>query len=275
MLIVLLAALLHATWNAVVKSSPDKLFDIVMVTSGAAALSASILPFLPPPLPESWIYIAASVAIHMGYFTLTGASYRAGDMSHAYPLMRGAAPLMVAIASWPLLGQRVPVGEWCGILLICGGILGLVLTDRRIGSASSSATRFALLNAVVIASYTLVDGTGVRLSGSPVAYTTWMFFLTAPGILIWTVLQRSSDFIRHLRRRWPFGFLGGACTLSAYILVLWAMTRAPVAMVAALRETAILFGMAISALVLGERFGLARPLAAAVILAGVMTIKLA
>jgi drug/metabolite transporter (DMT)-like permease len=275
MLIVLFAALLHASWNAVVKSSPDKFLDIVLVTSGAAALSAAVLPLLPLPWPASWPYLAASVAIHVAYFALIGAAYRSGDMSHAYPLMRGAPPLLVALASGPLIGERLSLGEWGGIFLICGGILGLLLVDRRTSSLAGRTTRFALINVVVIAAYTLIDGTGVRLSGNPVAYTMWLFLLTAPSILIWTLLSRRADITRHIYSRWHFGLIGGACTLGAYILVLWAMTQAPVAMVEALRETAIIFGIAISAFVLKERFGWSRPVAAAIILAGVITIKLA
>jgi drug/metabolite transporter (DMT)-like permease len=275
MLVVLFAALLHASWNAVVKSSPDKVFDVALVTSGAAALSAAALFFLPLPLAASWPYLTTSVVIHIAYFLLIGASYRSGDMSHAYPLMRGAAPLLVALASGPLIGERLSAGEWGGVILICGGILGLLLVDRRGGGFAGDATRFALVNAAVIAAYTLVDGTGVRLSGNPAAYTMWMFLATAPPILIWALLRRRADVIRHFYRRWRYGLIGGACTLGAYILVLWAMTRAPVAMVAALRETAIVFGTAISAFVLKERFGWSRPAAAAIILLGVAAIKLA
>ena len=248
-LLVLLAALLHASWNAVVKSSPDKFLDIVLVTSAAALLSLAALPFLPAPDTVSWRFIAVSIVIHVAYFLLTGASYRSGDMSHAYPLMRGAAPLLVALASGPLIGERLAPGEWAGIVLICAGILGLVLMERA-PSLSGPTTRFALLNAVMIASYKLVDGNGARRSGHPVAYTMWMFLLTAPAILLYALRRRRRDLVTHLAGRWHLGLLGGACTLGAYILVLFAMTKAPVAIVAALRETAILFGTAISVLVL-------------------------
>ena len=275
MTIVILAALLHATWNAVVKSSPDKFLDIVLVTSGAAAFSATALPFLPLPPSSCWPYLAISVAIHVAYFVLIGASYRSGDMSHAYPLMRGAAPLLVALASGPLIGETLSLGEWGGILLICLGILGLVVVDRKTGSLATHTTRFALVNAAAIAGYTLVDGTGVRLSRNPVAYTMWLFLLAACPLVAWTVRHRRPDISRHLHRRWSVAPIGGGCTLGAYVLVLWAMTRAPVAVVAALREVAILYGMAISAFVLKERFGWDRPAAAAIILLGVVTIKLA
>jgi drug/metabolite transporter (DMT)-like permease len=272
LLLVLLAAFLHASWNAVVKSSPDKFLDIVFVTASAAMLCVLAIPFLPLPAGGSWPYIAVSAAIHVLYFVLIGAAYRSGDMSHAYPLMRGAPPLLVALASGPLIGERLSAGEWSGILLICAGILGLLMANP---SATNTArtTRLALLNAATVAAYTLVDGTGVRLSGHPASYTMWMFALTAPPILAWAIARRKEDALRHLRARWYLLLSGGACTLAAYSLVLWAMTHAPIAMVAALRETAIIFGTAISAVVLRERYGYGRPAAAFIILLGVLALK--
>ena len=272
LLLVLLAAFLHASWNAVVKSSPDKFLDIVFVTASAAMLCVVAIPFLPLPAGGSWPYIAVSAAIHVLYFVLIGAAYRSGDMSHAYPLMRGAPPLLVALASGPLIGERLSAGEWSGILLICAGILGLLMANP---SATNTArtTRLALLNAATVAAYTLVDGTGVRLSGHPASYTMWMFALTAPPILAWAIARRKEDALQHLRARWYLLLTGGVCTLAAYSLVLWAMTHAPIAMVAALRETAIIFGTAISAVVLRERYGYGRPAAAFIILLGVLALK--
>lgn len=273
MAIVLLAAFLHAGWNALVKSSPDKYLDIVFVTGSAAVISGIALPFLPLPHAGSWPYIAASAAIHIVYFLLIGAAYHSGDMGHAYPLMRGTPPLLVALASGPIIGERLSAGEWSGILLICGGILGLLLGNPARG-VNTRSTQFALLNAVIIMSYTLVDGTGVRLSGSPAAYTMWMFAVTALPILVWTAMRRPDAVGGYLRARGYLALAGGACTLGAYTLVLWAMTRAPIAMVAALRETAILFGAAISAFVLKEPRSYGRSVAALLILVGVMTLKL-
>jgi len=272
LLIVLLAAFLHASWNAVVKSSPDKFLDIVFVTASAALLCAVSVPFLALPAPASWAYIAMSAAIHVLYFVLIGAAYRSGDMSHAYPLMRGTPPLLVALASGPLIGERLSVGEWSGILLICAGILGLLMASPSAASTTRT-TRLALLNAAAVAAYTLVDGTGVRLSGQPASYTMWMFILTAPPILAWALMRRKEDALTHLRARWYLVLPGGACTLAAYSLVLWAMTHAPIAMVAALRETAIIFGTAFSVFVLRERYGYSRPAAAFVILLGVIALK--
>ncbi|WP_118182530.1 DMT family transporter [Paraburkholderia phosphatilytica] len=274
MLLVLFAALLHASWNALVKSSPDKFLDIVLVTGGAAVLSAIALPMLPPPAAASWPYAAASTLIHVVYFLLIGAAYRSGDMGYAYPLMRGLPPLLVALASGPLVGERLGAGEWSGIVCICGGILGLLLTSP-VGHGTRRTTQFALLNALAIAGYTLVDGTGARLSGQPASYAMWVFLLTGPPILAYAIARRGADFRAHLRDRWHLSLLGGACTVGGYALVLWAMTRAPIAMVAALRETAILFATAISVFLLKERPGRGRPVAAAVILLGVVVLKLA
>src|SRR4051812_3155643 len=274
MLIVLLAAFLHASWNAVVKSSRDKFLDIVLVTAGSALLSAIALPFLPLPASASWAYVAASVVIHIGYFALVAVAYRAGDMSFAYPLMRGTAPLLVTIASGPLIGEYLSLGAWAGVLLISAGVFGMTLVHRAPGAAGLRAVSPALANAVVIAAYTIVDGAGVRLSGQAAAYTMWVFLGTALPLVAWAWLRRRDDLAAHFRSRWHFGLIGGACTLGAYVLALWAMTQAPVALVAALRETSILFGTAISALVLKERFGWTRHAAAAVVVSGAIILKL-
>lgn len=269
LLLVLLAALLHASWNALIKSSPDKFLDVVLVTFCAALVSAVCLLALSLPDAAAIPFIAISVAIHVGYFTLVGVAYRYGDMGNTYPIMRGAPPLLVAMASGPLLGQDLSLPQWLGVALISGGVLSLLLTAR-----GKTAALPALLNALVIAAYTLVDGTGVRLSGQPEAYTMWMYLLTAPFIfgLAWRL--KPGQIMVHFRARWYLGLTGGVCTLASYSLVLFAMTKAPVAMVAALRESAIIFGSIISVVVLKERLGLSRPIAAGIIFLGIIAIKL-
>jgi drug/metabolite transporter (DMT)-like permease len=270
LILVLLAALLHASWNALIKSSPDKFLDIVLVTSCAGLFSAVALLVIEPPAAASIAFIAASVMIHVGYFTLVGVAYRSNDMGNTYPIMRGAPPLIVALASGPLLGQALSLPEWLGIFLISGGILSLLLAVQ-----GKAATWPAFLNALVIAAYTLVDGTGVRLSGAPEAYTMWMYLLTAPLIFGLALRLKPGGIVPHFRARWHLGLAGGACTLAAYCLVLFAMTRAPVAMVAAVRESAIIFGALIATLLLKERLALSRVVAAAIILLGILAIKLA
>jgi len=263
--LVLLSALLHAGWNALIKSGPDKGRDAVLVSTAAALISASILPFLPLPDITAWPCVIASAVIHGAYYFLVGAAYRHGDMSFAYPLMRGLPPLLVALASGPLIGDSLPAGAWAGILCLCGGVLSLVSLRRAPGGA-------ALLNTLVIAGYTIVDGIGVRRSGQPLSYTLWVFLLGAIPLLAWTA--RTPGFASYARRRKWHGLAGGIGTLVAYSLVLWAMTRAPVAMVAALRETAILFGTGISAAVLKERIGWNRAAAALMVTLGAVLLRI-
>ena len=174
--VVLFAALLHASWNAIVKSGKDTFLTTVLESAGAALISLAVLPFVNSPAPASWLYMAASAVAQLAYYSLLAAAYKAGDMSHAYPLMRGSAPLLVALASWPLIGERLSAMQMGAVACICAGILGLYVTARTstIGKAPNNtghATAFALANACVIASYTLIDGIGVRLSGAPAMRT--------------------------------------------------------------------------------------------------------
>ena len=267
---VLLGAFLHASWNAIVKSAPDAFLDTVLITAGAAALGAIALVLLPAPLPASWPFLAASGAIHVLYFGLVAAAYRAGDLSQAYPLMRGSAPLIVAIASPLVLGEFPPPAIWAGIVLICAGIVGLALprSPRRFSPPAVVAV------AVIIAAYTFVDGIGVRRSGQPITYTAWVFVLAAiPLVIGWS--RRAIGARAQLLRRWYVAPVGGFCTAGSYVIALWAMTRAPIAAVAALRETSILFGMALASAVLKERFGIGRIAAATSIALGAALLRLA
>ncbi|NTS29994.1 EamA family transporter [Phyllobacterium sp. BT25] len=274
-LIVLFAAFMHASWNAVVKSEGDKFLNTVVVVTSAGLIAAICLPFLPPPARESWPFLAASGVAQVIYLILVAAAYRSGDMSQAYPIMRGTAPLIVAIASGPLIGEVLSVQKWAGIALICGGVLALALEARRRASANRAATMFALVNAFVIATYTLIDGIGVRHSGAPASYTMWVFVLNAVPLFLWTVVMRRGELWPHFTRRIRLATIGGVGTLGSYGLALWAMTMAPVATVAALRETSILFAVAISALVLHERVGPKRIAAVALIAAGAAVMRLA
>ena len=270
-LVVLFAALLHASWNAIVRGGDDKLLGTVMVTSAAGGLALLALPWLPAPAVASWGYIAASALAQVMYFRLVAAAYHAGQMSQAYPLMRGSAPLLVALASGPLLGEHLSAFRWLALATLCGGVIALVWQGRGTGHA---ATGYALLNALVIATYTLIDGLGVRLSGAPAAYTLWIFLLTAVPLLAWVLLRRRPAFLSEVRGRWRYGLLGGAGTLLSYGLALWAMTQAPVALVAALRETSILFALLIAWLFLGERIGWLQGLAIALIGLGAVLLRL-
>ncbi|MFJ7353688.1 EamA family transporter [Phyllobacterium sp. NPDC097923] len=274
-LIVLFAAFLHASWNAVVKSEGDKFLNTVVVVTSAGVIAMVCLPFLPVPARESWPFLAASGVVQLIYLALVAAAYRSGDMSQAYPIMRGTAPLFVAIASGPLVGEFLSAQKWSGIALICCGVLVLALEARRRAGANRATTVFALINALVIATYTLIDGIGVRHSGAPAAYTMWVFTLNAIPLFLWTVVTRKGELWPHFLKRTRLATVGGVGTLGSYGLALWAMTMAPVAAVAALRETSILFAVAISALVLKENVGAKRLIAVALIAAGAAVMRLA
>jgi drug/metabolite transporter (DMT)-like permease len=271
--IVLFAALLHASWNAIVKGAGDKLLTTVLVTTSATLLAAISLPVLRQPNAASWPFILASSLFQVAYFILLARTYHLADMSQTYPLMRGTAPLLVAGVSVLALGAHLTVTMWIGVGVICLGILGMAVGDRR---RNRKGVALALLNAVVIAGYTLIDGLGVRRSGAPAAYTLWIFLVTGVPLAAWAVRTRGRAALsQYVRRNWHFGLIGGVGTVASYGLALWAMTLAPIAVVAALRETSILFGVVISGLLLKEHVGLARLAAACTIALGAAVLRLA
>lgn len=270
---VLCAAFLHALWNTLVKAHGGAL-PTMLVAAGAGLLCALGLPFVAAPDPASWPFIGASALVQVLYYTLLVATYRSGELSHAYPLMRGCAPLIVALLA-SLMGERLNGGQWLAVGLVCGGVLAIFFDSAGRGGGARRTTLLALATACVIALYTLVDGAGVRRSGSAAGYTMWIFVLTALGVtaLAWRAEGRA---LLVFARRQPGVVLGGgAMTVLSYGIALWAMTRAPVAAVAALRETSILFATAIAALVLRERVGPARLLGAGLIAAGAAAMRLA
>jgi len=269
---VLVGALLHATWNAVVKSGRDKTLDMVTVSMGGALIGLAIIPFVPLPESASLPYLAASVSVHFAYYVLVAAAYRAGDMSLTYPIMRGGGPLIVAATSGLVLGETLSGFALWGVLAICAGVLSMALGARH---GSRAAVLYALANAVVIAVYTYADGLGARAAGSAVSYAAWLFVLSPLPFLAYVLWTRPAEMGRHVLTR-PFALvLGGACTVGSYVLALWAMTRAPIAVVAALRETSILFAAVIGWLVLKEALTPGRVLASCAIAAGVVLLRAA
>ena len=272
-LAVLGAALAHAAWNAMVKSSRDVLLDMTLVILGGAAAAAPFLFFVAAPARESWPYLAASVVSHVGYYIALVSAYRAGDLSHGYPIMRGVAPLLVSICALAWLQEAPTPMEWLGVLLICGGVLSLGLAGFH-WRTSRVSTGWALANAVIIATYTLIDAAGVRLSGSPGGYVLWLFVLDALAFPFFVFLLRRNQLAAYAAQFWLRGLIGGVLSSLAYGIALWAMTRAPVAAVAALRETSVIFAALIGAWLLKEGH-LARRLAgAATVAAGVIALKI-
>lgn len=270
--VVLLAAAVHATWNALLKGSGSMLMRTIFVAATSGVASALVLPFVPAPDPECLPYLAASVLVQTGYYVLLANAYRVGDMSRTYPLMRGLAPVIVAIVSTVFLDERIGALGWLGVALVSLGIFSLVLAGR--GGPPARGTGFAVLNAITIATYTMIDGVGVRAAGS-IAYVLWLFVLCGGVLAIYAVLTNRTLFLETIRATLPQGITAGLGNLASYALVLWAMTQAPIPLVAALRETSILFGTAIAAFLLRERVGPVRALAACIIAAGAITLRLA
>ncbi|MCW5637055.1 MAG: EamA family transporter [Rubrivivax sp.] len=282
-LAVLAGAVLHAAWNALVKSSGDKPLDTALV-HGLGALVA--LPFALAfglPTAAAAPYIAASLVIHIGYYISLAGAYQHGELGMTYPIMRGSAPLLVALGSGVLLGEVPSPAAWVGIAGITLGVALVGLAHPGEALHHRKALGFALANAAIIASYTFVDGSGVRAEvaagGDVWRYVLWLFALDglAYPLLVWW--RRDAEGRRaalaYAGRRWPLAALGGTASIGSYAIALWAMTRAPVASVAALRETSVLFAVVLSTWLLKERFGRQRALGAVVIVAGVVALRLA
>ena len=271
--VVLVAALLHASWNAIAHSVPDRLVGFAMI-GVADTVGGALLAALGGPLPGSaWPYVLASAGLHVAYNLLLLASYQLGDFGQAYPLARGTAPWLVALASIVLLGRGLPALELAGVLVISAGLIALVLAGGRPGRAQIPAFAAAVATGVMIAGYTVVDGLGVG-TAPLAAYTGWMFALQGPPLVVFAALRRGRAFPAAVRRCGAAGLAGGVISLLAYSLVLWAQTSGALAPIAALRETSIVFGAVIGAVVLRERLGARRVLPAVVVLAGVLLLSL-
>ncbi|HEU4441742.1 MAG TPA: DMT family transporter [Burkholderiales bacterium] len=270
---VLGAALAHATWNAMLKSSRDVLFDMTLVVFAAGLVTAPFLLVVELPAPAAWPYIIASMLLHIAYYVALVGAYRAGDLSHGYPIMRGIAPLIVSLCALAWLGEAPTPSVWLGVLLICGGVLSLGFVGFH-WRQSRVALGWALANACIIASYTLVDAAGVRVAGRAESYVVWLFTLDALPFTLMILAIKKREMVFYARQYWLRGLVGGALSAAAYGIVLWAMTRAPVAAVAALRETSVIFAALIGAWLLKEGHLARRIAGAATVAAGVIALKI-
>ncbi len=276
-LAVLVGALLHAAWNALIKSGDDKAVDTALVHFLAALLALPLMLWVGLPPPAAWPFIGVSLLLHVGYYIALVGAYRHGDLGLTYPIMRGFAPLLVALASSTVIGESPSAAAWLGILGITAGVALVGLAHPGQALHHRKALAFAFANAAIIAAYTLVDGRGVRASGDALQYVMLLFVLDGVAYPLGLWLRRSPagrrDIVRHAQGRWPMAALGGAASIGSYAIALWAMTRAPVASVAALRETSVLFAALLGTLLLKERFGLQRAIGTGVIVSGVMALR--
>ncbi len=253
---VIVAALLHAVWNAVVKMQGDRLVVMAIIMGSSGLLSLMALPFVAFPAPESWPYIGISVVLHNVYYLLLIASYRLGDFSHVYPIARGVSPLVVTLISVLLLGEQLTTAGLFAIALISLGLISLAKVREPLLNWRPVAA--ALVTGVFIALYTVTDGLGVRAAADPHGYTFWLFFLDGFPLVLAVVLLRRRETLRVVRANWAPGLFAGVVSLFAIWLLMWALALAPIAYVSALRETSTMFAVVIGVVFLKERLDLRR-----------------
>lgn len=274
--LVLLAAIAHAGWNALVKASGERgaIFSVLLLTGGAFGLVAVLV--LPLPAPEAWFYLALSAVIHYGYYGFLLLAYRYGDLSHVYPLARGSAPLMVAGGAWVMAGEQIGPMGIAGLVLASGGIMSLAFENGLPRDHAAKAVFFALGTGTLIAAYTVVDGLGVRAAQAPISYIAWLNVVEAIPISLWLLARRPANFTGLSGLSWRRGIFGGVLAMAAYGLVIYALSLGAMAHISALRETSVLFAALIGTLVLRETSGSPgrRIAAAGMVSAGIVTLQL-
>ncbi|PMV20206.1 MULTISPECIES: DMT family transporter [unclassified Pseudomonas] len=268
-LLILFAALLHASWNALLRVGADRLWSMTMMCVAVAIASSVIALFLAPPAPASWPYAVLSGVLHVGYNLFLVRSYKVGDLGQTYPIARGSSPILITLCALVFAGETLSTNALIGILLVSGGIISLAFRQRRLAVPSLP---YALGTGFFIAAYSVTDGIGARLSGAPMAYTVWMCALW--GVLMPLVYIGLRD-TRSLFAPRPgviTALIGGLVSLLAYGIVIYAMSHAPMGAVSALRETSVLFAALIGYLFLGESLTARKVLACVVIATGTMLI---
>ena len=274
-LVVLAAAVLHAVWNALAHRIEDKLVGFVLINLGYTGCAAVLVCFTPVPDAAAWPFIAASSTVQVAYQALLIQAYRLGDFGQMYPIARGTSPLLVAVASATLLGQALPLGGVAGLAVVCCGLAGLALADGLPGRAQLPALTAAVGTGVMIATYTVLDGSGVRHSGTVLGYVAWSFLCQGPVLPLVVFGLRGRALVGALRPVCRTGLAGGVLSMLAYGLVVWAQDRGNLAAVAALRETSIVFAALIGAVLFRERLGYRRIAASATVLLGIGVLELA
>ena len=276
MLLVLLAAVLHASWNALIKAGGDHLVVTTVIMFVPILPSIAVLLVEPAMASAAWPYVILSAVVHWFYFGVLVSAYRYGDLSQVYPIARGTAPALVAFAAWIFEGEALTAIETLGALIVSAGIISLAWRRRsgKVPAHEPKAIGYALLTALSIAIYLLADGMGGRRSGDTLVYICWLFVLQGVPLVAFTLWRRRGRIGDSFRPHLKQGILGGAIAGISYSIAIWAMSVAPLAHVVAMRETSVLFGAALGALVLKEPFGRYRILAAAVVAGGAVLLNL-
>ncbi|GAB5348526.1 EamA family transporter [Alteriqipengyuania sp. 357] len=273
-LAVVLAAALHAGWNAMVKGGSDKYLGTACVVIGQAVFAIPTLALVPAPAPSSYALILAGIGLHLGYQFFLMASYRAGDLTQVYPLARGSAPLIVGIVSVVFLGATLLPVELAAVAIIGLGIMSIALVGRHDKLHNRKAAALALVTGCFIASYSLVDGLGAREAGTALGYYGWLTMGNALAFCAITAVARPSVLKRVPTEGLRLAIFGGGASYAAYALVIWSFTQAPIALVTALRETSIVFALLIGVLVLKEKLSLAKVVSTMIVLTGVLMTRL-
>jgi drug/metabolite transporter (DMT)-like permease len=269
--LVLFSAFLHAVWNAQVKTHADRTLTLGLVSVLAVCVSATLIPFTPAPAPDVWPWLLAGVACHLGFKCFLLAAYRTGDFSQVYPLARGSAPLIVAIAS----GESLRTGQLWGVALISLGIFSLTVDKGLTRAAHMRPVVYALMTGLFIAAYTVLDGRGVRLMGSALGFASWLFLIDGALFASGALYLRRHSLAKLWGPRLIVPLLAGIISLLGYFIIIWAVSRDAMAPVAALRETGVIFAALIGTLVLKEPFGRRRLIAASCVVAGIAAMSLA
>lgn len=266
----LTAALLHAFWNALVKSADERTLVIAAISAMHGVVGSVLLFFFDAPATESWPYIIASTLIHYAYYAFLLVAYRLGDLSQVYPISRGMAPLLVALGALVLADEILSYWLWCGVIAVSVGISALAFGARA--QTSAGAVTAAVATGLMIAGYSVADGIGVRLSDSPLGYTGWLFVLETP-VIGFVLLRRRSGWDRGTSRTIGLGMIAGLFATTAYGLVIYAKTLAPLAAVSAVRESSVIIAALIGVVLFGERPWQLRIVCALLVGAGVIVLS--
>ncbi|MGW6459742.1 EamA family transporter [Streptomyces sp. NPDC055078] len=266
---VLIAAITHATWNAIAHRIRDQLVAFTLICGGGTVIGVVLACLVPLPDAKAWPYLVASALLHVGYQSLLMKSFTLGDFGQMYPIARGTAPLVVTVVAALLLDETLRGPQLAGVVLASAGLVGVALWGIKGSRPHWAALGAALATGLSIAAYTVVDGVGVRASGSPLGYIAWLMILQGLLIPAYALHRLRGELLPRLRPFAALGMLGAALSIAAYSLVLWAQTRAPLAPIAALRESSIIVGAAIGAIFFKERFGAPRIAAAGLMVVGI------
>lgn len=272
---VLLAAVLHAVWNALAHAVPGRTLAVSLLSAGFLAGGLVAAPFTGLPDRASWGLLAASALVHAVYLVSLVRSYSLGAFNQVYPLARGMSPWLVALVAATVVGEHLSALQLCGVAVVSAGLFCLVFARGRPHVEETPAILAAVATGVLIATYTVLDGLGVRRSGSPLAYAAWLFMLHGALVLGYGVARRGRTLLVEMGAHWRLGAGAALSAVTGYGLVLWAQAHGSLATVAALRETSVIVGAIIGAVVFREPFGPWRTASTVIVASGIALINLA